>query len=194
MSHSEYRKHIDELFAQRKTTGNDHSEAMLDYTKMNIHRMNRLDKTIELDAELKERLAAIPCKINWLVLTEAWCGDAAQNIPILAKMAEASNNIHLKLILRDENLEIMDKYLTNGGRAIPKLIVLDSELKEIATWGPRPAEVQQMVIDNKLNAKLPYAEFAKVVQKWYAQDKGRSLQREILAVIEQMECVLDERL
>lgn len=194
ISYSEYRKLIDELFAQEKTTGTDHSEAMLGYTKMNIHRMNRLDKTIELDDGLKRKLAAIPCSVNWLVLTEAWCGDAAQNIPILAKIAEVSDNINLRLLLRDENLEIMDEYLTNGGRAIPKLVVLDEKLNEIATWGPRPFEVQEMVIDNKRNAKLPYSEFAKVVQKWYAKDKGKSLQREMLKIIEQMECVLDERL
>ena len=193
-TYEEYRKLINELFEEGKTTGNDHSEAMLDYTKMNIHRMNRLDKTIEIDQELKDKLYKIPCQVNWLLITEAWCGDAAQNVPILNKIADASSNVKLRLILRDEHLDIMDQYLTNGGRAIPKLIILDAEMNEIATWGPRPSEVQEMVLDNKLNAKLPYGEFAKVVQKWYAKDKGKLLQREMLEVIEQMECVLDKRL
>ena len=193
-TYEEYRKLINELFEEGKTTGNDHSEAMLDYTKMNIHRMNRLDKTIEIDQELKDKLYKIPCQVNWLLITEAWCGDAAQNVPILNKIADASSSVKLRLILRDEHLDIMDKYLTNGGRAIPKLIILDAEMNEIATWGPRPSEVQEMVLDNKLNAKLPYGEFAKVVQKWYAKDKGKLLQREMLEVIEQMECVLDKRL
>lgn len=193
-TYEEYRKLINELFEEGKTTGNDHSEAMLDYTKMNIQRMNRLDKTIEIDQELKDKLYKIPCQVNWLLITEAWCGDAAQNVPILNKIADASSNVKLRLILRDEHLDIMDKYLTNGGRAIPKLIILDAKMNEIATWGPRPSEVQEMVLDNKLNAKLPYGEFAKVVQKWYAKDKGKLLQREMLEVIEQMECVLDKRL
>ena len=193
MSYETYRELIDDLLRQGKTTGSDHAVVMLEYTKMNVHRMNRLDKTIELSHALMEELSSVKRPVTWMVLTEAWCGDAAQNIPILAKMATASSNIDLKLILRDENVEIMDQYLTNGGRAIPKLIMLDEHLSELGTWGPRPTEVQQMVLDNKRDAKLPYAEFAKVVQKWYAQDKGKSLQREIQKIIEEAKHVLDEQ-
>ena len=126
-SYEEYRTLINKLYVSGKTTGIDHSEAMLGYTKMNIQRMNRLDKTIEINEEIRTDLATIPYQLNWLVLTEAWCGDAAQNIPILSKMANASSKIHLRFLLRDENLDVMDKYLTNGGRAIPKLIVLDQD-------------------------------------------------------------------
>ena len=193
ITYNEYRDMVDRLFEEGKTTGDDHSQAMLDYTKMNIQRMKRLDKTIELDEELKHKLEKIPCPVNWLLITEAWCGDAAQNVPILNKMAEASKNINLRLILRDENLGVMDQYLTNGGRAIPKLIILDGDMNEIASWGPRPSEVQEMVMENKRTGKLPYSEFGKVVQKWYAQDKGNALQREMMTVIEQMDCVLDEQ-
>lgn len=193
LTYQGYREMIDGLFENGKTTGEDHSEAMLDYTKMNIHRMKRLDKTIELDETLINQLEKLPCTVNWLLITEAWCGDAAQNVPILSKMAEASPNINLKLILRDENLGIMDQYLTNGGRAIPKLVILDGEMNEITTWGPRPSIVQEMVMENKRSGAMPYSEFGKVVQKWYATDKGKSLQREMMEVIEQMGCVLDER-
>lgn len=193
MTYKEYRSMIDELFENGKTTGTDHSEGILNYTKMNIQRMKRLDKTIELDQELIDQLKSVPCPVNWLLITEAWCGDAAQNVPILNKMAEASPNINLKLILRDENLEIMDQYLTNGGRAIPKLVILDGDMNEIATWGPRPSIIQEMVMENKRLGAMPYSEFGKVVQKWYASDKGKSLQREMMDVIKQMDCVLDEQ-
>lgn len=190
-TYEDYRKMVDSEFEKSKTTGSNHDEDMLQYTKMNIQRMKRLDKTIELDDELIKKLNSFACEINWLLVTEAWCGDAAQNVPILSKMADASQQINLRLILRDENLDIMDQYLTNGGRAIPKLVILDGEMKEIATWGPRPSEVQEMVMENKRNANLSYSEFGKVVQKWYATDKGKSLQREMIEIIEKMECVLD---
>ncbi len=191
-SYEEYRALINKLYESGKTTGTDHSEAMLDYTKMNIQRMNRLDKTIEINEEIRTDLATIPDQLNWLVLTEAWCGDAAQNIPILSKMANASSKIHLRFLLRDENLEVMDQYLTNGGRAIPKLIILDQYFNEIASWGPRPSEVQNMVLENKRTANLPYSEFAKVVQKWYAKDKGETLQREMMEILQRISCLLDE--
>lgn len=193
-TYSDYRKMVDAEFEKGRTTGPNQGEDYIEYTKMNIHRMNRLDKTIELDDELVAKLRAQPCKVNWLLITEAWCGDAAQNVPILSKMADASSTIELRLLLRDENLEIMDQYLTNGGRAIPKLIILDGDMNEIATWGPRPSEVQEIVMENKRTDGMPYSEFGKVVQKWYATDKGKSLQQEMIAIIEQMECILDERL
>lgn len=186
-----YRAMVNELFKSGKTTGEDHSESMLNYTKMNIQRMKRLDKTINLDDDLIAKLKSVKCPVNWLLITEAWCGDAAQNVPILNKMAEASDNIHLRLILRDENLDIMDQYLTNGGRSIPKLVILNGDMKEIATWGPRPSTVQEMVLENKRTDNLPYSEFGKVVQKWYATDKGKTLQQEMMEVIESMDCILD---
>lgn len=187
-TYAEYRKLVDNELAKGRTTGPNQTEDYIEYTKLNAHRMSRLDKTIELDDTLIAELETIPCKVNWLLITEAWCGDAAQNVPILNKMAQASANIELRLILRDENLEIIDQYLTNGGRAIPKLIVLDENMNEIATWGPRPTQVQEMVMENKRTNQLPYDEFAKVVQKWYAADKGKSLQQEIIAIMKQMEC------
>lgn len=193
-TYSDYRRMVDEEFEKGRTTGPCQDQEYIEHTKMNIHRMKRLDKTIDLDAELVEKLKAQPCKVNWLLITEAWCGDAAQNVPILHKMAEASPNIELRLLLRDENLEIIDQYLTNGGRAIPKLIILDGDMNEIATWGPRPSVVQEMVMENKRTINLPYSEFGKVVQKWYASDKGKSLQHEMMTIIDQMDCVLDERL
>ena len=191
-SYEEYRALINKLYESGKTTGTDHSEAMLDYTKMNIQRMNRLDKTIEINEEIRTDLATIPDQLNWLVLTEAWCGDAAQNIPILSKMANASSKIHLRFLLRDENLEVMDQYLTNGGRAIPKLIMLDQDFNEIVSWGPRPSEVQNIVLENKRTANLSYSEFAKVVQKWYAKDKGETLQREMMEILQRISYLLDE--
>ena len=98
-TYSEYRKMVDDEFAKGRTTGPNQVEDYLDYAKMNIHRMKRLDKTIELDNELVSKLKSIPWEANWLLLTEAWCGDAAQNVPILNKMAEASTKINLRLIL-----------------------------------------------------------------------------------------------
>ena len=149
-SYEEYREMVNELFSKGKTTGDNHSESMMDYTKMNIQRMNRWDKKVELSEEMKDALARLRCEFDWIVISEAWCGDAAQNLPILGAIAKHSDKINLRIILRDENLEIMDDYLTNGGRSIPKLIVLDKNTrKEVTTWGPRPRVLQQMVMDNK---------------------------------------------
>lgn len=176
-----YRAMIDQLLSEGKTTGDNHSDDMLHYTKMNVQRMKRLDKTVKLNEDMQATIAGITRPQTWLVITEAWCGDAAQIVPLLAKIADASPNIELKLILRDQHLEVMDAYLTDGARSIPKLIALDSEtLEEIGVWGPRPTTAHEMVMERKKNNNgESYLEFATRLHGWYAKDKTQSTQREL---------------
>ncbi|HAA13576.1 MAG TPA: thioredoxin family protein [Cytophagales bacterium] len=182
-SYEEYRDLIDRLYLEDKTTGTNHSEAYLHYTKLNVARMRRLDKTVTLNEDLLEILPSLP-PMNWVVLTEGWCGDAAQNIPVLEKIAEAAEGkISLSYLLRDENLPIMDEYLTNGGRSIPKLIALHKETgEELGTWGPRPEPVQQMVMEFRKEPNGDYKQFVEVVQKWYAKDKTQAMQQEMVSL------------
>ena len=154
MTYTQYRELIDTLLAENKTTGTNHSEAMVEYTRMNAQRMRRVEKTTVLDDELVDLMLSVQNKMIWVILTEAWCGDAAQTVPALVKIADASPLIDVKLMLRDEHPEVMDAYLTNGGRSIPKLIVLDAEtMEELGTWGPRPAPAQQLFLDMKADRK-----------------------------------------
>ena len=193
MDYVAYRKLIDILFAAGKTTGPIQSPAMLNYTKLNIARMKRLDKTTRLTPDTLAALEKITAPQLWLVLTEAWCGDAAQSIPVLEKMAEAQPKITLRYLLRDENLEIMDAFLTNGGRSIPKLIVTEGEdYKVKATWGPRPSPLQDIVLlsraqlleINDAEARKIHTEAEKYnVQKWYAKDKTIQTQQDVVSVL-----------
>jgi hypothetical protein len=183
-TYQEYRNHIDNLFEQGKTTGENQSESMLHYTKMNIQRMKRWEKKFEIGEELKAKLESLETPQTWVVYTEAWCGDAAQNIPLLHLAAQGSDKINFMVLLRDENTETMNDYLTNGGMSIPKLVIFEGE-KELGTWGPRPAPLQQMVMDNKHSeTPLPYDEFSVIVQKWYNSDKGATFQEEIMQMLD----------
>lgn len=186
MDYREYRRMIEKLLEQDKTTGTNHSEDMVHYTKMNDQRMSRLDKQIELSNDLVDQINQVEKEWIWLVLTEAWCGDAAQNIPAIAKMAAHSEKIDLRLILRDQHLDIMDEYLTNGGRSIPKLICLDANtLEEIGTWGPRPAEAQEKAMEWKEDPEINKEEWTKKLHKWYAKDKTQSQQAEFVQLIDE---------
>jgi hypothetical protein len=176
---------LDRLLAEGKTTGNDQSEKMVNYASLNQQRMKRISKTYTPSEEAMSAASKLDRPIIWLVITEGWCGDAAQNIPILDKLQAIFPKVELKLILRDENPELMDQFLTNGGRSIPKLIALDANSYEvIETWGPRPAGLQKMVMDFKRNPHIPYEEFTKDVQLWYAKDKGRSTEQEIIKLMQ----------
>lgn len=172
---------LSKQFAENgKTSGLDQSEAMANYTKLNYSRMKRLVKTANVSDNLKHLLSDISSQQKWLLISETWCGDAAQNLPQLAKMADLNKNIELRIVFRDENLDLMDNYLTKGGRSVPKLIVFN-ETEELFTWGPRPQAAQDMVNTYKSlpEPKEPYSEFVITLQKWYNDDAGLSLDKEI---------------
>lgn len=184
-SYHQYRELINKLLERDRTTGENHSKEIIEYTRMNVQRMNRLDKQVTLKDTLKEKLESLDKEWIWLVVTEGWCGDAAQNIPGINKMVEATSNIKLKLILRDENLEIMDQHLTGGSRSIPKLVCLDAEtLEEIGTWGPRPSSIQKKAMEWKDDPEISKEEWAEKLHKWYAENKTRDLQEEFEELID----------
>lgn len=183
-NYTAYREMIDTLFAENKTTGENQSKAMLHYTHLNITRMKRLEKTTKLTEATLTDLKNIEKPLRLLVLTEAWCGDAAQIVPVLDKMATMSENLELKVILRDENLEVMDAFLTNGGRSIPKIIVLDKATNDVlGSWGPRPHEVQTLLMDAKKATNPDMEKIKTDIQRWYAKDKTKSIQSEFLDTI-----------
>jgi len=125
-------------------------------------------------------LAAVPAGAHrkLLVIAEDWCGDASNTVPILARLASQAPGLELKIVLRDENPELMDRYLTKGARSIPIVIALDDEFQELGHWGPRPAELQAWVTANR--ATTPKAELYPQVRKWYARDRGETTLREVL--------------
>ena len=124
--------------------------------------------------------AALPSggRRKLLVIAEDWCGDASSTVPILAKLADQVPGLDLKVLRRDENPEVMDRYLTNGSRSIPVVIALDEEFGELGHWGPRPRVLQAWVMANR--ALVPKAELYPQVRRWYARDRGDTTLREVL--------------
>lgn len=191
LTYTQYRELVTSLLRQGKVTGNEQSESLANYTALNEARMNRLEKTISLTDEVKSSLSTLKSKYIWLVLSEGWCGDAAQLVPIMNKMAEFSENIEIRMALRDENEKLMNLFLTNGGKAIPKLIVLDAEtFSVLSDWGPRPLGAKNLILDYKAEHGVVDETAKTNLQKWYLQDKGLSTQKEILLLIEQHEAQL----
>ena len=120
-------------------------------------------------------------QLHFLAISEDWCMDTSNTIPFLQRTAEAVPGIDLRLILRDKNPHVMDRYLTNGSRSIPVLIILDGQFREVGKWGPRPADLQSWVLENR--PLLPKAEVVKEERRWYARDKGETTIREVLQSI-----------
>ncbi|MES2780404.1 MAG: thioredoxin family protein [Bacteroidota bacterium] len=185
MNYTTYMALMHDLLSENRTTGPNQSADLVEYTRLNFYRMERLNKTIVLSDTLQSTLDNLKKRWTFLVITEAWCGDAAQTIPLMHAICIASKGkIDLKLVLRDENLELMDQYLTNGGRAIPMLICLETEtLTTIGKWGPRPKPAQDMVLEYKQHPVGTYAEFKTQLHTWYAKDKTHAQQSEMVVAV-----------
>lgn len=184
VSHQEYYDLLQQFAIEGKTTGPKREEDLIYYTKLNAQRSKRIGKTTQLDELAISAISSIEKKQTWLLITESWCGDAANSVPVIAKLAELNKNIDLRIVLRDEHSELMEQFLTNDGKSIPKLIVLDGRNEVIFTWGPRPVEAQSFYMSwRNSEDKVPYKEFQVELQKWYNVDRGVSLQKELSALV-----------
>ena len=184
ITYADYRNLVSKLVEENSTTGNEKTEDLANYTMLNDKRMKRWDKTVKVSDEMKLKIKNFHRKVTWLVITESWCGDAAHIMPVINKVAELNDTIDFKVVLRDENDALMHQYLTNGGKAIPKLIMIDNETNTVVdTFGPRPITATNMVNDYKSEYGALTPEFKEDLQRWYNKDKGQSTIEDLMSLL-----------
>lgn len=184
MTYLEYRDLVSKLTDQGKTTGPLQTEALINYTQLNDRRMKRWDKTFKIDDETGAEIKNVNQSITWLVLTESWCGDASPALPVMHKISQLNPNISLKIVLRDEHIELMNQFLTNGGMSIPKLIAVSNGTGEvIADWGPRSKNATKLVEKYKAEHGELTPEFKQDLQVWYNKDKGKSILDDLMELL-----------
>lgn len=177
-SYSDYKVLLESLLSEGKVTGDQQSESLLEYTKLNMHRMHRWEKTFVPNAVLAKRIAKINRTTHWVVITEGWCGDAAQQVPIIEKLASLNPAITTHYVLRDENPAFMNLFLTNGGKSIPIWICTDANWDFLWKWGPRPTEAAQMLKRLK-ESGIDDSLIKQELHSWYAKNKHQAFQSEI---------------
>lgn len=166
------RKIEDQVFDLEKL---DKENKLIEYYSLNMKRIDRLNRTFQLTNEQKESLKSIPTNFKLLAISEGWCGDAAQILPIVQVIAQEMG-VDLKVVLRDDNLELIDAYLTDGARSIPIIIGVDSEGKELFRFGPRPKYGMELLQKFKANPETySQDDFHKDLQIWYAKEKGKAI-------------------
>lgn len=152
------------------------------YTKLNNSRMLRWVKTGTITEETATVINNIKEPQTWYLILEPWCGDAAHLTPFIQKMAALNANIDLKIVLRDTEPFMIDDYLTNGGKSIPKLVIRDADGKDLHVWGPRPVKAQELYLQLK-EANKDLEEQKLELQKWYNKDKGKEIQKEFRDIL-----------
>jgi thiol-disulfide isomerase/thioredoxin len=182
MDYAAYRKLIDTLHEAGKVTGPNQTPELLEYSKLNVHRMDRWDKHASFSDNTVQALQGLDKNLDILVITEGWCGDAAQIVPVIEKLSKLSNKIRTHYILRDENLEIMDMFLTNGkSRSIPIFVIIENG-QVLGKFGPRPAPAQELI--DQLKAENAGMDVIKEkLHLWYARDKHKAIEEEFVAVL-----------
>lgn len=175
INYTDYYRLMQKLVQNKVTTGDDVSEANINYTMLNERRMSRWNKKLKITESDETKIKEFNHEVIWLVISESWCEDAAHLIPVMNKAAELNGNINLRIVLRDDNKDLMNRFLTNGSESIPKLIMIETDtLEVIDTYGPRPSIVTEMVENfKKAHGKLT-PEFKEDLQRWYNKDKGKN--------------------
>jgi len=155
-------------------------DPFLAYYDINKHRVKRLRKTIQ-----PVDMSAFDFKNTryWLVISEFWCGDAAQITPVIESITNASEGaLETRVVFRDEHPELIDTFLTNGSRSVPKIIQLNDQFEVLGSWGPRPKAAQDLVIQLKSNPETA-GNYSEWLHKWYADDHQKSIQKELFAFL-----------
>jgi hypothetical protein len=180
-----YCKHIAGVLAT--PTPDEKLAKMLPHYQQAVDRMDAIAPTVALLPELQAALSYLSGQYLWAIITEGWCGDASHTVPIMEAVAQASSgHLETRYFLRDSHPDLIDRYLTNGGRAIPIAVVLHADsLTEAGVWGPRPAPLQ--AIHQELKAKeAPFKEVITTVNNWYDADASRTTQHELLALVQRL--------
>lgn len=183
MSYTEYiNKIIDELANTDAAELKDKELSRFNFKTLNLRRSSRIIRNYKVSAELKNIIAEITEPQLWMIITESWCGDSAQNLPYIAAIARENFLINLRIILRDSNPDIMDQYLTNGTRSIPKLIAFDIAGEELFRWGPRPKAAIELINQWKAEG-MEKPVWTEKLHIWYSKNKGSELEKDFIELI-----------
>lgn len=182
MKFEEYLDYFESILKNPERYPVYNDQEYLDYTKLNWSRMSRWMKRFIPREDIQVKINSINTKQRWILITEPWCGDAAHSVPQIFKLIKGNVNIDFDIQLRDTEPCLIDKYLTNGGKSIPKLVIRDQNDVDIAVWGPRPSKLQKLFSDLKDEGK-DFSEIKEVMQKWYNEDKGTEIQLELVKLL-----------
>ncbi len=185
LKYKPYRDHVDELIIKGKTTGVNQEERLIEFTKLNVHRMNRIDKSVQVEESAVAVFSNLKNTYKMLLIGDAWCGDCAQILPVLEKIAESSGGkIEMSIISRDTFPNLIEAFQTNGANAVPKVLIFDeTKSRVLSTWGPRPKPAQDIMLNWKANKDtISWEQFENDLHLWYARNRGVVIIEEMLGL------------
>lgn len=190
MNYKAYQLYCEDVLDNKDSKPPYNNPMYLHYAKLNVARMKRWWNNLKLSADLTEQIKRISSPQKWIIIVEPWCGDAAPAVPIISRLAEINSLVTYEIQLRDQEPFLINHYLTNGAKSIPKLIVKDVIGNDLFTWGPRPFSAQ-VLVDELKGIDADHETTAIALQNWYNGNKGFQMQQELLALFIQVDKRID---
>ena len=182
-SFEHYLEFVEELVSNHLHSGETDDALLKKFTATNQERLQRTYSKFTLTQTEAQQVSKLAPQ-TWILIGESWCGDVNSSLPVIAKLAQASAGaITLRIILRDQNPDVMNLYLSpTGGRSIPKLIIFNIDGQEVGNWGSRPQGLNKLAAAWK-EEKLPFMEIVKHVYAWYDEPENQhEIAKEVLEI------------
>jgi hypothetical protein len=153
--------------------------ALLNDDQRKLHAL--YERRVEIAAETIDIIRSADVR-RVLIITEPWCGDSLAAVPVVTTLFRSAGT-DVRVVRRDEHPELIDQYLTRGGRAIPIVILLDEDDRELSHWGPRPEPAQAILEAHRsdlADGRIERSEVLKKIRAFYAKDQGRTIVAEFV--------------
>ena len=143
----------------RFATGLTYDEYKAQMTR-NRDRVEANERRVEIDPEDLAAFRSINGPVHVLALAEDWCGDVIANLPVLAALARESGTLDLRIFLRDQNKDLMQRYLNQGKfESIPVFAFFDDQFNELGVFIERPASVTERRAEQRRRIHEEHPEF-----------------------------------
>jgi hypothetical protein len=135
-------------------------DAFKDQMTRNRDRVDTNEARVAFDADDLEAFRSLNGPIHVLALAEDWCGDVIANLPVLGKLARESGTLDVRVFLRDQNKDLMQKYLNQGRfESIPVFAFFDDDFHELGVFTERPASVTERRAEQRKQIHAEHPEF-----------------------------------
>jgi thiol-disulfide isomerase/thioredoxin len=119
-------------------------------------RWTRVYEAASLTESQKQLLGGFVREMKILIVSGIWCGDCVEQCPLIARIAQANpEKIDLRLLDRDQNLDLAHQVRINGGDRVPAVLFLSEDFEFCGLYGDRTINRYRAIAQRKLGPACP---------------------------------------
>lgn len=137
-------------------------------------RWAQVDARAQLTAGQCELIESFTREMKMLIVSGVWCGDCIQQIPLIARIADANaKKIQLRILDRDQHLDLSEQLRINAGLRIPVALLMAEDFELCSIYGERTLSRYRAMARRQLGPSCPTGivvpdeqELAATLQDW----------------------------